>query len=378
MIDSAPGGHHAPYALELAHGLRDAGHHPCVVGPASWCDALGNVAEAIVVDPGRLDASSPSQRRLHRHRFLRRALDACVESRADVAHVLYLDGSIAALSQSGRDRGLAVVATLHWTPFLGLSPRRPKQALKGALALAALWRLDRAGVNLVVHSRDAQARLARFGLSHVHAVDYPSAVAEVAVNVEARACERARLGVDDGVKVLLCFGGTRYDKGVDLAIAALADADPDVRLLIAGAEQDFDRSALLALAARFAVEDRLLLRLGHVADSDVVRLFSAVDAVLLPYRGLFSGQSGPMVTAGSLGVPIIASDAAILAETVTRFDIGRVFRADDRKALAAAMRGDLPRVDASAHRRFAAASSPRHFAARNLAVYESARAARVS
>ena len=171
----------------------------------------------------------------------------------------------------------------------------------------------------------------------------------------------------------MCFGGTRHDKGVDLAIAALAGTAPDIQLLVAGLEQDFDRHALLALARQHGVSERLVLHLGHVPAADVAPIFAAADALLLPYRPVFTGQSGPLTIAGALGVPVIAADVPVLAETVVGHGLGGTFKAGSVRALQAVLRSEWPRADAAAQRRFAAACDPQRFAACNVEIYEQMR-----
>ena len=100
-------------------------------------------------------------------------------------------------------------------------------------------------------------------------------------------------------------------------------------------------------------------------------MFCAADAALLPYRPVFSGQSGPLVIAGSLGIPVIAANVPVLAETVTRFALGRTFLAGSVGALAQALKAPLPAVDPDCHARFAAAHDPGRFGASYAAIYTS-------
>jgi glycosyltransferase involved in cell wall biosynthesis len=213
-------------------------------------------------------------------------------------------------------------------------------------------------------------RLRSIGLGNVHVIDYPNACAQSTASADSRSRGRALLDLPVAARLLLCFGGTRHDKGVDLAIAALAATPSDVHLLVAGAAQDFDEKALNALARRYGVEDRLLLRLGHVPDDEVALLFCAADVVLLPYRPMFTGQSGPLAIAGSLGVPVIGADVPVLYETIVDHGLGKTFRAGSVDSLAMALCGTWPCIDPAAQRLFAVASDPMRFAAGNLAVYQ--------
>jgi glycosyltransferase involved in cell wall biosynthesis len=373
LIDSVAGGHHAQYAHWIALHLRKSGHEVLAVGPHAWCAALANVAVALPVSVDAPASSRYFDRQAHQAQLFARTLEASSAAGADVAHVLYLDGAIAALLRTRVPAGLRVCATMHWYRFLlagAWSPRSVVRALHYALGLR---RLDRAKIQLIVHSRVAKRRLDRLGLTQVHAIDYPNVIPHAGTDVATRDACRSRLGASPTDRLLLCFGGTRRDKGVDLAIAALAQGQSNLKLLIAGAEQDFDRAALLGLARSHGVEHQIVLQLGHIADAEIFELFCAADAVLLPYRSMFSGQSGPLVIAGALGVPVIAADVPVMAETVSTFSLGRLFRAGRVAALARAMRDPLPGIDPQMHTRFSRASDPSTFGARHESIYASVR-----
>lgn len=370
LIDPISTGHHVPYARGIAKGLRNAGHEPYAVGSAAWCASLSDLAQVVPLDWAPRGSASYFERQADSRHFYRLAFFACESNGINIAHLLYVDGALSALVRVGIPIGMKVISTLHWYPFLGLSVRQPKQALKALQVVAASWLLDRAGGNLVVHSIAAKKRLSRVGVSRVHAIDYPSAVSCFDVDEIGRETQRKRLGLSPDERLLLCFGGTRHDKGVDIAISSLAGTDRRTRLLVAGVEQDFDRRLLLELAEAHRVENQLLLQLEHVPEGDVVSLFSAADAVLLPYRPVFKGQSGPLAIAGSMGIPVIAADVPVLAETVTRFGLGRLFPAGDGVALNKLLREELPRIAEPEHRRFAAACDSANFEAGIVRIYE--------
>jgi glycosyltransferase involved in cell wall biosynthesis len=370
LIDTDPSGHHAPYARDIVRGIQRAGHFAVAAGPAAWCTALDDLAGSLLVDWQPTAGMGRSRRLRAQRSFFERALRICVDAHVDVAHFLYLDGAIESLLFASIPTGIHVVATLHWYPFLGLTTRDPRQTAKAFLCLAALWGLVRRDVSVVVHSHNAQATLRRIGVHRVHAVDYPNATGAAGIDQDQRRRGRERLGVADDIRLLLCFGGTRFDKGVDLAIAALAGTDARIRLLVAGLEQDFHRGELLALARHHGVENRLLLSMGHVPECEVVPLFAAADALLLPYRPAFTGQSGPLTIAGALGVPIIASNVPVLAETLHNYALGSTFVAGDSSDLRRRLNAEWPRIDPFARRRFVAACDPQRFAARNVAIYE--------
>jgi glycosyltransferase involved in cell wall biosynthesis len=140
---------------------------------------------------------------------------------------------------------------------------------------------------------------------------------------------RNSLGLKPESVLLLCFGGTRFDKGADLAVEALAKLDDSYHLIIAGKEECIAFETLKEIAQANNCTHRLHLINGFVSDKDTELLFNACDIVFIPYRKTFSGQSGPLTIGASLGKFIVSSNAMILEETVRRFNLGRTFEVEN-------------------------------------------------
>jgi len=368
MVNFAAGGHHVVYERDIAETLRRSGHEAFAVGPLEWTSALAAVATPVRVD------LPPIARRWRRRnaqfkQFISACFAACATAGVDVIHLMYLDGFIEAVARAGLPQRVAVVGTLHWYPFLGMSMRRPRQWIKSWYTRSGLAWLARRGMHLVVHSEHAARYLRSRGVLQVTALHYPNSGDMRAAPPEVRGQVRAELGVGAGEYLLLCFGGTRFDKGVDLAIEALSEASPNCRLLVAGEPHHFDAASLRSLTARHRVEDRVLLRLEHIRNEAIPGLFAAADVVLLPYRPMFTGQSGPLVMAAALGRPVIAADVPVLTETLTRFGLGHLFRAGDAHDLARALRAAPPELSPAASRSLAEAADPKRFAGAMLGVY---------
>src|SRR5690606_10209110 len=96
-----------------------------------------------------------------------------------------------------------------------------------------------------------------------------------------RAAARARLGVDGGPLVVLCFGFVAPYKGLETALEAARLAGADVRLVVAGGPHPRVGDAYAReLRARHGDHARFT---GHVPDGDVAAWFAAADLALLPY-----------------------------------------------------------------------------------------------
>jgi D-inositol-3-phosphate glycosyltransferase len=146
---------------------------------------------------------------------------------------------------------------------------------------------------------------------------------------------RRALGVTTS-KVLLFFGLVRAYKGVATlidAFARVAEADPDVTLVIAGEcyePEELYRRMIVErdLAARIKFENRF------VPNEDVARYFAAADVLVLPYHA--ASQSGVIPVAYALGRPVIATRVGGLPEVVTS-ETGALVPPRDAAALAAAI-----------------------------------------
>jgi glycosyltransferase involved in cell wall biosynthesis len=129
-----------------------------------------------------------------------------------------------------------------------------------------------------------------------------------------------KLGLDADKRYLLFFGLIRDYKGLDLLLEAFEKIeDKDLRLLVAG-EFYNDKEQYRAILDRLG--DRVVLREGFVKDEDVKYYFSAVDALVLPYRT--ATQSGVTQIAYNFSVPMVVTRVGGLPEIVADGKVGFV------------------------------------------------------
>jgi glycosyltransferase involved in cell wall biosynthesis len=112
---------------------------------------------------------------------------------------------------------------------------------------------------------------------------------------------------------LLFFGVVRPDKGLDLLLQALARTPEHVTLTVAG-EFAAGPAPARELIAALGLGTRVTLRPGYVPAAELPALFTAADALVLPYRDAAGSQN--VLLAFSFGVPVIATTAGALAEAV--------------------------------------------------------------
>lgn len=134
---------------------------------------------------------------------------------------------------------------------------------------------------------------------------------------------------------LLYLGRLKKYKGVDLilrALPAVAEARPDVRLLVGG--KGSYRDELEALARSLGVEDRVEF-LGFVSDEDKLDLFrrSWVHVLTSPKEGWGIAN----MEAAACGTPTVSSDSPGLRESVLDGETGLLVPHGDVAALSRAV-----------------------------------------
>nr|WP_269778791.1 glycosyltransferase [Microlunatus antarcticus] len=200
---------------------------------------------------------------------------------------------------------------------------------------------------------------------------------------------RGRLGLADGVPLLVFFGFVHPVKGVrELvdATALLRDAGVDVHVEVAGGFASLALPGAEARSFRAEVEQRIADRgvgdrvrlTGWVDGSAVSELLSAADAVVLPFTAGVTTKSGSLLAALEHGAPVLATVAdtrdPALVDGVTVLDVAA---RRDPAAIAAAVRRllDDPALAGTVARRGEALAAGRGWAtiaARHRAVYDSA------
>lgn len=207
-----------------------------------------------------------------------------------------------------------------WAPP-GLRRARVRLALRRAARVVALWK----GSAVTLES-DFGVRAARIRVvpNAVVADDFQPVAAD------QRAAHRTALGLDPSRPTVVYVGALVPEKGVDLAIRAVAKL-PDAQLLVAG--DGPARDALHAQAERDAP--------GRVVFASTVAravdAYAAADIVVLASRG---GDSMPavLIEAGLMALPTVATPIEAIPEIVLAGTTGLLVPVDAPDALADALR----------------------------------------
>lgn len=134
---------------------------------------------------------------------------------------------------------------------------------------------------------------------------------------------------------LLSLGRINWKKNLPVLVAALVQCDqPDLRLVIAGNDEDGDLAAVRAAIADNGAANRVTLIDRNVIGDEKAALFSACAAFILP--SLSENFGNVVVEAMAHGAPIIVTDKCGVAEVVRAADCG-IICATDADSLSAAI-----------------------------------------
>jgi glycosyltransferase involved in cell wall biosynthesis len=208
---------------------------------------------------------------------------------------------------------------VFWTPTAARR-LRVRLALARARHVVALW----SGSAGVLHDR--------FGVPEDRISVVPNGVPPrtAAATAPSRGETRASFGLDADRPTVAYLGALVPEKGVDVAIRALAQA-PGAQLLVAG---DGPERAALEELARSSAPGRVTFA-GTV--DDAWRVYDASDVVVLASRG---GDSMPavLIEAGLAGLPSVSTPIDAIPEVVVDGETGLLVPPGDAEALGRALR----------------------------------------
>ncbi len=184
----------------------------------------------------------------------------------------------------------------------------------------------------IVHTEYIGEQLKQIGVKNIKKIEYPCF---------ERVLDKYSLTLKDKYniprdrKVLLAFGGTRYDKGLDLLLDALKGVEARFHLVIAGKAEDFNKEFVEEHIKDY--RQNVSCYLEFIEENMMEELFALCDIVVLPYRFKFAGASGPLTTGVANGKMIIGPDNNSVGDIICENHLGQLFRTEDVYALSKAI-----------------------------------------
>lgn len=233
-----------------------------------------------------------------------------------IAHLLQLDifyTSPSAIKMLNH-KGIKVIGTLHWYP---------KSITKKILLRYSASFMDK----IIVHSEFIKNQLCSIGIKNVEVVDYPVFYEKSKISSSNNKSNKIKV---------TCLGGTRYDKGLDILMNAFEYIDKEVKnkieFILVGKEKDIKYDDIRRKANQYKISVNIDSRI--VSEDEYWEYVNDTDVILLPYRKIFTGNSGPMTDGIYLDKYIIGPDAGNLGYLIKKHDLGSTFIQEDSKDLA--------------------------------------------
>ncbi|MFM7061247.1 MAG: glycosyltransferase family 4 protein [Actinomycetes bacterium] len=278
--------------------------------------------------------------------------------RPDLAHVIYLNPFVDALSLGSLARRVPLVSTVH-----DVVPHQRRLPV-GVQRRALEREYAAAGAIVVHHDWVGRRLLEEFDLD-------PGRIHHVPIQVIP--APPVAHGGPEGPPEVLFFGTFRRNKGIDVLLDAIhrIPAEIECRFVIAGRGFADVEAAVRDAAAH---DPRVVAEIGYATALRKAELYARAHVNVLPYTA-FESQSAVLQDAYANGVPLVVTDVGALGDTVRTDGTGRVVAPRDPDALAGAIVTlllDAPARAgyAGAMARLAAARSPERVGALLRGVYE--------
>lgn len=308
LVDTATDGHHISYLSELIKGINE---DITLVLP-EYLDIFKDQKLIVFSQVDLVKKDFYSYRK-----WMKELSKIAGEVKPDIIHFLTGDVYYKYFGFGlGLFREYRMLMTLHWV--------RP-----GKLKRLSLKEFSRKADNVVVHSSYLLKQIKQLGVRNGIHIEYPHFKQSLQIEqTEAQKFWEIR----NDVPVILALGNTRLDKGLDILLGALNKVNCPFTLLVAGKPETFDEEYIHVHSAHYS--DNVVLALRYLSDEEVEYAVSASDIVVLPYRFVFNGASGPLVEGVYRNKCIIGSDHANLGDTIRENHLGYTFETENSDDLA--------------------------------------------
>lgn len=212
-----------------------------------------------------------------------------------------------------------VVGTLH---------KEPNSFFKKIL----LKNFSKKITKIIVHSEFIKNKLNEIGIYNVQVIEYPSFYDYSKLKKENL---RKQEKVEEKI-VISCLGGTRFDKGLDILLKAFEYIDEDIKnkilLNIIGKEEYFKKDYIDQMVQKNKIN--IKFKYDFVTDEEFMKNVLITDIMVMPYRKIFGGNSGPMTEAVVNKIPSLVPSDTNIGNLVEKYNLGDTFESENPKDLA--------------------------------------------
>lgn len=241
----------------------------------------------------------------------------------EILHLLYLDPLYIVGPFFRNSKNKKIIATLH---------HYPQTKIKENLLSIFSKKID----TIIVHSEYLKSKLNSIGIDNIEVIDYP-----VFNEYDTNGIDmiKQELGIDSKKYIISALGGTRYDKGLDILLEAFEHISEElkekIQLNISGKEESIKSDYIIDKCKKLNINYRL--KLDYISDEEFYKNVKVSDAIAIPYRKIFNGNSGPMTEGVYQSKPIIAPNSYNLGYLMNKYNLGITFESENPENLALAI-----------------------------------------
>ena len=283
----------------------------------AYCKTINEIKESVIYD----NPCEFEQSKKHIYNYIKdREKYFSAFWGKDYIHLLAIDYFYQAPSvlKKLNSRGTKIIATLHHYP-------------KTILAKMLLKISSNYIEYIVVHTEYIKIQLNDLGIKNVVVINYPAFF-----NIE----NEPDINSKSEYFEFLSIGGTRYSKGSDILADSFEYLDPivkdNIRFNFVGKEEDIKYSYIKNKANTNNVN--ILIDDNVVTNEKYWEYIYNANAIILPYRKIFTGSSGPMTDGVYAKKHIVGPESGNLGYLINKNNLGVTFQTEDPLSLAKAIK----------------------------------------
>lgn len=192
----------------------------------------------------------------------------------------------------------------------------------------------------IVHTRKLVNDLSNIGIRNCMHIEYPNFNP---IREKDKREISVRMNLPLNKPILLALGGTRNDKGLDILLESLEKVKCEFHLLISGKEEKFKEDYIREKIKTY--KDKVTLQLKYLSIEEYNDSLLVSDIIVLPYKRIFDGASGPLTDAVWLRKMIIGPSHGSLGELIQTQELGKTFESESFNDLARVIEESLINLD---------------------------------
>lgn len=186
----------------------------------------------------------------------------------------------------------------------------------------------------IVHTDYNKEELNRIGIKNVNVIDYPQLYDFEISNCQSELKEKYDIKKDEIVFSLV--GGIMGYKGIETLFESINKMkNKNIKVILAGKLYDYSKEQIESMISN--IKSNIIFKPGFLTDEEFLDFIAIADYIILPYRNIFDGASGPLTEAVWARKPVIVSDNKALGEITKSNNLGYTFKSENPDDLAKIM-----------------------------------------